>query len=1143
MAAPTVATDDKASFLMHTIDASQLGWKPAPTARGTRGFWMGSLLPGRDEPYVARLPARQTDACITEVRDKYEPQPPPTGFGKPVINAYLVLASESYTSGEYSPEDFPFMLDIIAAFGDEDTKITAIPYKMLVRTIRKHEGELFHPICELSERLEELAIDMREVLAAESLLVLNARIGRYDRTDYYMRDFPGPGQKTAAVVSACSPRLLWKLVCACVYACEKRTLAKAWRRVSHVADADPNTKLCTQLLLLPVEELSARLGACAADIDLLTGAAEGDPFAVRCAKLARAIAFVVLRTRKPGFGTLVLTLLREAEAFANSDWRAALSSPEVKQVLCGVVLAAMDGLYAGTWYMYDGVGRITLDSVKKDTERAKADRISRYRRWHGFCELAMAIAGDAMPDRIVVSTHLDVEWRVRQSRGDHDTVLLPEAVSTGRRLRNEGGASPSRSAVEFAARAVPTLRLALCASYIHHWPFRAMMQLPATHWTAETLFETCMRLVHCHVDSKGGDYGEEAEENWSSMLDLATRREFLVLAYKKLVELSWAGGAQAGAAVDAVVDFWERLPYEFMRNASRPMPPRSAAEREESGGRSFKEGLGNGYVLLKDPTALGDVQISSDDEDDDEPRFCAERRQKRRRINGAHQSGRFFKRVAHKTYPSYWRAGVDVDPSGTSFAATRHALRGRNFHPAVDGAKGAAEHLEDLVVALLGEMPDTPEETARVGATVCDALRGMSWSLRDIFATALDLPKSAKPQAEANRHLYKHLGNVLEVYTRQIKRAVSADPRYFRVVRCLVGSQFGFVHGLVDVKDVFELSWADSPLPVATVLAAVDLCNEAAEYLLDPARLRDPDYRPSGWERVGATQAFWGFEKAAADRAPHPPTVARWRAQLVFILFNSLNAVDDRRSTWNADLVEWMHGRFAHASGWEDVEVSFEAEWHLGPELALKERREWYDAQLLNNPAATVESALPWNEAEFEAEFVRNREAMPLQAALEARYLVRDGSGCVPSQCVQSRAMLAAFDAETERFLTQLLGLFEWPRECLHWTLVVAASLQWTAVVGVLVRPFRTRNTNYDAGIRSTAVEDWMLNLVQHDVDVGPLAELGADRVRAGFNRPCTVEGILDYLCRACETAWAPSSEVVTAYAASRPATWAALGA
>ena len=129
-------------------------------------------------------------------------------------------------------------------------------------------------------------------------------------------------------------------------------------------------------------------------------------------------------------------------------------------MLCGVVLAAMDGLYAGTWYMYDGVGRITLDTVKKDTERAKADRISRYRRWHGFCELAMTIAGDAMPDRIVVSTHIDAEWRVRLGRGRHDTVLLPEAVGrvTGR-AGQRGGRWARR---EFAARAVPTLRLALC---------------------------------------------------------------------------------------------------------------------------------------------------------------------------------------------------------------------------------------------------------------------------------------------------------------------------------------------------------------------------------------------------------------------------------------------------------------------------------------------------------------------------------------------------------------------------------------------------------------------------------------------------------------------------------------------------------
>ena len=51
-------------------------------------------------------------------------------------------------------------------------------------------------------------------------------------------------------------------------------------------------------------------------------------------------------------------------------------------------------------------------------------------------------------------------------------------------------------------------------------------------------------------------------------------------------------------------------------------------------------------------------------------------------------------------------------------------------------------------------------------------------ALRDIFATALDLPKSTKPKGEASRHLYKHLGNVLEVYARQIKRAVSADPRW-----------------------------------------------------------------------------------------------------------------------------------------------------------------------------------------------------------------------------------------------------------------------------------------------------------------------------------------------------------------------------
>ena len=196
------------------------------------------------------------------------------------------------------------------------------------------------------------------------------------------------------------------------------------------------------------------------------------------------------------------------------------------------------------------------------------------------------------------------------------------------------------------------------------------------------------------------------------------------------------------------------------------MPPRTAAEREKD---DLFTGRCDSLADYKTIPLKQRTDILLDEDIDDELSFYgAQQRKKRRRINGALPRGRFFARVAHKTYPSYWRAGIDVDPSGTSFAETNHVLRGV---PPCQTAPTARWRSEDPAPRPR-RCPTRPKRPRAWALTVCDALSGMAFDEHLL----LHRPSKTSPQP---RPQPLHLQRARRLHT-QIKRAVSADPRYFR---------------------------------------------------------------------------------------------------------------------------------------------------------------------------------------------------------------------------------------------------------------------------------------------------------------------------------------------------------------------------
>jgi len=229
------------------------------------------------------------------------------------------------------------------------------------------------------------------------------------------------------------------------------------------------------------------------------------------APFASAVGCLLLRSRRPVFCLALVNAVLHAEAFGGAEgvvWKRALHSPQMRRMLAVCVLIAMDCIFSGTWYMYDGVG--PLPPGETLTGRSRDERLLRYHRWTAFCDVAIdEIIGDAMPEWIVLRTE----------RGG--SALLPKTgVAAAHRYRSG---------------VVPTLRIAIEASRVHDWPYEAMMRLPAATFSADTLYDT---FVHLYKREPVDCADTDAAKEEPPQIGLARRTRFLELTYSKLIALS-----------------------------------------------------------------------------------------------------------------------------------------------------------------------------------------------------------------------------------------------------------------------------------------------------------------------------------------------------------------------------------------------------------------------------------------------------------------------------------------------------------------------------------------------------------------------------------------------------------------------------
>mgnify|MGYP004040817513 CR=1 FL=1 len=149
-------------------------------------------------------------------------------------------------------------------------------------------------------------------------------------------------------------------------------------------------------------------------------------------KFAQAVGFLVARCNKVTMCTALFNAVLYSPAFAGEVgdfWRSVLHSDTVRHVLAVCVLAAMDALFAGTWYMYDG--EAPLPGGEKCLGLSRSERQVRYKRWRTFCDLALTIVGDAMPSEVVVHTPRTLQTGLRGGWNSGRNRVVPILRQTG----------------------------------------------------------------------------------------------------------------------------------------------------------------------------------------------------------------------------------------------------------------------------------------------------------------------------------------------------------------------------------------------------------------------------------------------------------------------------------------------------------------------------------------------------------------------------------------------------------------------------------------------------------------------------------------------------------------------------------------
>ena len=905
-------------------------------------------------------------------------------------------------------------------------------------------------------------------------------IRHLDRDNSTMLDFPNPGETVPVVTSGLPPKLLWKLFCASIAARQKMVALKLWRRMAHIPNEDGT---CRFLFTLSIDELVEHFGVTTKDFELLED-------------LESVVGFLALRLRLPGAVEFLLRVALQATAFRESRMRTLVSSNPVKNVLSTIVVMAFYGLYAGTWYMYDGVSPIVGN---KEQKNHRVDKLSRFRRWHRMCELALEIVGEDLPRQFIFysSSENDAVWNVI---GTHTHVVKPAFG------KNRG--------VD-----VSTLRIAISASGVTQWPFRAIMSLPARWFREIDLIDACFLLASCKNYSEYTHTTNPVEVK-DPILSSASREDLIVLAYAKLMELACGAGneSQHLTAYRYVHKLWCVLPYEVlarvcpschgnglgMPNLQRHFSGTAPEYLNHRG--NYKEYEGD---LTHKVVHTNDAEVLD--------------RRKRQKLNGINpdMARNYLPVVWHANYPYYWNADVDYNPSGP-LAITPYrqsAYRWRNFNPAHEGAHGSQAAFQRLVFRLLGEMPDAPDGKNDASVALC--VMGMSMSISYMLDSLPTLLLTTS-RAAADRHFVAHLKNVIEVYLDTISQAGMQDERYFRNATDLLAAN---VHSafLTDHLRTLTTKYLDLVEKIASHVFDVDKCPIAHGFAHDWTFARRPRNEYSVHD---ANALYLGEAHSLPDCFGSTPKVSlelkttrRLHRGVLFtrtleFVASIGNEVEDQQP-FNTDVILWVRGfmeRHADSADYETNAFAFR-------EAAYEERRKWF------------EENGSWERASFRC--ILTDTTHPLTRFLLSRDVARNGCGILEPSVPQTKRMLAAFDAETEEVFRAMLRIFKEPALLLYWTLAVAASMRWDIGARVLSGPFETRSQgDFTRGLVPNDIPEWMLSYLENDVSIAE--SIGAervDRVRTGIVRPRTVASMRVYLQDVGAEVWAPGGAAASTLA------------
>ena len=531
------------------------GWMPVPHPRSRRAFFVGEVR--REALKKINAASYKDFECIVpkrvagdDVQDdnaddandandaddqsskplgkaEYErsklPIPVPVDDGFPAHNSWLQLAHEMNTRSEYNEFDKAYETERYS-FGGHTAS---------------YDTDLCRRYAELNPDASGKARSTEESDSNVSVDGIVDWIMTQDVKGYHLLDFPNAGDYNCKAQANSTPRdVLWRVLALSIDARNKAAIGRLWRRLAHVpVDAGGDSahrKMCRAIAGMDAND--PLIGFTPDALALAIGVQPNDVYESVVRKFAMTIGFLVLRVRKPALAYAMLRAALECRSFHGHDmlpWKACAHSKVMAHTLSGIVLVVSDSLFAGSWFMYDGGSK----TQHKFDSTAQVERLSRYRRWHAFCELAMElITPHGFAESVVISTPTD--WA--SSRADNSTTgsFEPLVRSAGSAGTQRGVMVPSKGQPRFfRTYVVTTLRLAFEASHVHSWPYDAMMKLPACNWGARTLEDQLAHIYMLPEQRAPSCQPIETLRPFEELMSFSRRLDYLVATYSKLVEL------------------------------------------------------------------------------------------------------------------------------------------------------------------------------------------------------------------------------------------------------------------------------------------------------------------------------------------------------------------------------------------------------------------------------------------------------------------------------------------------------------------------------------------------------------------------------------------------------------------------------